>query len=838
MKRILVIEDEETLRMAITATLQKHGYHVLEAGNGDEGLEVARAQSPDLVLSDLYMSGLDGFGVLKGLRSQPATSAIPVILMTGVAESPTARLGMERGADDYLCKPFEMQALVAAVRARLERQAAIEAHAKANEKTLLEILSTTPDLVAIADADTGRLRYLNASGRRMLAIGPDDELAELGLRDFHADTETDLAQQQKIAWAKRHGNWVGESAFLNREGRRVPVSKQILAHRSPSGEVIHISIVARDITERLAAELALRESEKRYRDLIESQGDGVVLADAVQRFTFANPAAEELLGVPAGGLVGRRLQEFLSEKDQATVREQVKLRKQGKRSSYELEIIPNGGKRRQILLSGTPRIDPEGRFCGSLAVLRDITERQQAAEKVERSEQLLRTILDVLPQRVFWKDREGRFLGANHQFLADCGMDTVAGKTDFDIPLSRDQAERFRVDDRRVIESGSPQLDIIEQVTDSMGKTMWLSTSKVPMRNEQGEVVGVLGTYLDLTPLKRAEQERQMMEVQLRQAQKLEAIGQLASGIAHEINTPTQYVGDNTRFFQDSFQNLRKVLESHAELLRAAKSNALTPELIARAEQAAAAGDLDYLFEQIPAAITETLEGIGRITKIVRAMKEFSHPGGKEKALANLNKAIESTVTVARHEWKYVADMHLGLDPDLPGVPCFLGEFNQAVLNLIINAAHAIGDVVKEHPGTKGAITVCTRRDGDHVEVRVSDTGNGIPEAIRPRIFEPFFTTKPVGKGTGQGLSIVYGNVVKKHGGTVRFESEVGKGTTFILRLPLAPCTGEAGTERFESGGGKGTTFFFRLPLKHPAVDVPNVCAGAPVGAPAAALPA
>ena len=306
---------------------------------------------------------------------------------------------------------------------------------------------------------------------------------------------------------------------------------------------------------------------------------------------------------------------------------------------------------------------------------------------------------------------------------------------------------------------------------------------------------------------------------------KLSALGQLAAGIAHEINTPTQYVGDNTRFFQDSFQNIRKVLESHAELLHAAKGNALTPELIARAEQAAAKGDLEYLFEQIPAAITETLEGIGRITKIVRAMKEFSHPGGKEKALANLNKAIESTVTVARHEWKYVADMHLGLDPDLPGVPCFLGEFNQAILNLIINAAHTIADALREHPGTKGTITVTTRRDGNHVEVRVSDTGTGIPEAIRPRIFEPFFTTKPVGKGTGQGLSIVYGNVVKKHGGTVRFESEVGKGTTFILRLPLAPCTGDADRERFELGSDKGTTFFIHLPLKNLALEAPNVCA-------------
>jgi signal transduction histidine kinase len=155
-----------------------------------------------------------------------------------------------------------------------------------------------------------------------------------------------------------------------------------------------------------------------------------------------------------------------------------------------------------------------------------------------------------------------------------------------------------------------------------------------------------------------------------------------------------------------------------------------------------------------------------------------------------LNRAIESTTTVARNTWKYVADLKLELAPDLPVVPCFLGEVNQCVLNLIVNAAHAIGDVVENNPGTKGLITVLTRRDGDHIEVRVTDTGTGIPEAVRPKIFEPFFTTKDVGKGTGQGLAMIYGCIVKRHGGTVTFETEVGRGTTFIMRLPLKPQAG------------------------------------------------
>jgi PAS domain S-box-containing protein len=284
-----------------------------------------------------------------------------------------------------------------------------------------------------------------------------------------------------------------------------------------------------------------------------------------------------------------------------------------------------------------------------------------------------------------------------------------------------------------------------------------------------------------------AQAERDAAEAQLRQAQKLEAIGQLAAGIAHEINTPAQFVSDNTHFVQQSFKIITDVHSLYDEMLEAVKTNTVTPDLVSRVEAAAAAGDLGYLFKEIPEAIGQTLEGIARISKIVCAMKEFSHPGSKTKGPANLNKAIESTATVAHNEWKYVADLKLDLDPELPLVMCFVSDFNQAVLNLIVNAAHAIGDVVQKTPGAKGTIMVSTRREGEAAVVRVSDTGTGIPEEIRPRMFELFFTTKGVGKGTGQGLAMVYSAIVKRHGGTVTFESEVGKGTTFILRLPLEP---------------------------------------------------
>jgi signal transduction histidine kinase len=279
--------------------------------------------------------------------------------------------------------------------------------------------------------------------------------------------------------------------------------------------------------------------------------------------------------------------------------------------------------------------------------------------------------------------------------------------------------------------------------------------------------------------------ERKTMERQLAQSQKLEAIGQLAAGIAHEINTPTQYVGDNTKFLKEAFEDLKGLSDKYKDLMEALKQGGDTKNIVKAIEDTAQEIDTEYLGEEIPKAIEQTLEGVERVTHIVRAMKEFSHPGASEKSAVDINKAIENTITVARNEWKYVAEMVTDFDPTLQPVPCFPGEFNQVVLNLVTNAAHAIGEALGESSTGKGKITVSTLGNADFAEIRVSDTGPGIPPEIRSRIFDPFFTTKEVGKGTGQGLSIAHSVVVGKHGGNLQLETEMGKGSTFIICLPL-----------------------------------------------------
>ena len=332
-----------------------------------------------------------------------------------------------------------------------------------------------------------------------------------------------------------------------------------------------------------------------------------------------------------------------------------------------------------------------------------------------------------------------------------------------------------------------------------------ISFAGFQLRVPQGETLGVMavfskkfitseeatqldawsGTTVQVIRAAQAEKEQAQIQMQLNQAQKLESIGQLAAGIAHEINTPMQYIGDNTHFVRDSLRDMAPVLENHRQLLEAFKQNAVTEGMIEEALQAIKKADLDYLTTEMPRAIEQSLSGVDRVISIVRAMKEFSHPGLESKVATDLNHSIESTIVVARNEWKYSTDLETDFDPAMPLVSCFPGEINQVILNLIINAVHAIEEAQAERNGGKGKITVQTRALPDKVEVRVSDTGKGIPEAIRLKIFDSFFTTKKVGKGTGQGLALAHSVIVKKHGGSISFETKMGVGTTFIVQLPL-----------------------------------------------------
>ncbi|MCK4303334.1 MAG: PAS domain S-box protein [Candidatus Eisenbacteria sp.] len=318
------------------------------------------------------------------------------------------------------------------------------------------------------------------------------------------------------------------------------------------------------------------------------------------------------------------------------------------------------------------------------------------------------------------------------------------------------------------------------QLRTQAGRDFPADLHAAPIPSKDLKMGGMLLCVKDLTALKT-------MERQLLQAQKLQSIGQLASGIAHELNTPTQYVGDNLRFMDEATADIFQLLEAYEKLLSSARAAGVDADRISAVESAIEDADVEYLREEVPKAIQQALEGTQRVTTIVQAMKEFSHPGTGQKQAIDLSHAIRSTITVATNRWKYAAKMEVDFDPDLPAVPCLAGEVNQTVLNLIVNAADAIVEAIPEGSTELGLIKVTTKHNAPWAEIRIQDSGPGIPKEIQDRVFDPFFTTKKVGEGSGQGLAISYVAIVEKHGGTLTFESEEGQGTTFIIRLPLSP---------------------------------------------------
>ena len=279
--------------------------------------------------------------------------------------------------------------------------------------------------------------------------------------------------------------------------------------------------------------------------------------------------------------------------------------------------------------------------------------------------------------------------------------------------------------------------------------------------------------------------KRKGLELQLVQAQKLESVGQLAAGIAHEINTPMQFVSDNIEYLDDCSQRLFEVVDAYEQNLIPDTQPKSWEMRWAELGAVIQRNQFARIRDQIPRAISESREGIERVINIVRAMKEFTHPGCQERVGVDLNNAVCSTMTITRNRWKYAAELELDLDPDLPTLRCVPSEINQVLLNLVVNAADAIVEKLGDNTGQKGIIKVRTRREPSTIVIEVSDTGCGIPDDIRNRVFDPFFTTKDVGKGTGQGLAICYNVVVNKHRGSLEVDSKVGEGTKFVARLPL-----------------------------------------------------
>ena len=528
-----------------------------------------------------------------------------------------------------------------------------------------------------------------------------------------------------------------------------------------------------DVTRRKQAETELQWKTAFLEAQADSTIDGILVVDGGGRQLLHNRRFLEVCKIPA---------ELAASDDQTMLKYAINLIRDPDSFMGKVEHLnnhPNETGRDEIEFKdgsvvdrySAPVIGQDGKHYGRIWTFRDITERKRA----ERELRLTKASLENASATVFWIDPQGHIVYANEAACQSLGYSreelVALSFADIDPLLALEGWDSFW---RECRERRSITIETQYKHKDGRVFPVEMTASHLEFDGQEYSFAFVR----DIT-------QRRELETQLRQAHKLEAIGQLSAGIAHEINTPTQFVTDNLTFLRDSWKAAHDLIELYRSAIRegAGALPRRTSEGLAEAEERL---DLEFILSEAPRAIDQSLDGAQRVAKIVRAMKEFAHPDSAEKTETDLNKAVESTVTVARNEWKYVAELQTELDPSLPRVVCYPGDINQVVLNLVVNAAHAIKEKIKGNE--KGLITVCTRSRGDFAEISVTDSGTGIPEAIRGRVFDPFFTTKEVGKGTGQGLSLAHGVIVKKHSGRIWFETEIGHGTTFFIQLPIKPA--------------------------------------------------
>lgn len=572
-----------------------------------------------------------------------------------------------------------------------------------------------------------------------------------------------------------------ETFLIDEDGiRRIIVwSSQVYTGEDQAIERVIVTGI--DITAQKKMEDLLAREQLLLRSLINSIPDLIFYKDTLGRYIGCNLAFEKFSQHSGGrSIVGHTDYDFypaeVAEKFQITDNQVMTNREP---VIYENQILRPNGKTITLETRKSPYYGPHQEILGVIGIGRDITQHKMDEEALRQANaeiaQLIASLSSILI--VVTIDQIIQHWNPSAQRILGISSDHAVGKHLSDLPINWDRAAIDRFIEKCKKERSPQYLDPM-RFARTNGSEGYLGINISPIYDQENSIAGFILLGSDIT-------ERKALENQVAQGQKLKSIGQLAAGIAHEINTPIQYIGDNAHFLQTSFQDLMVVFNMYTQLGEAVKLGRPTTVQVNEIETAIKKIDLPFLISEIPLAIEQSLDGIQRVSEIVRSMKEFSHPGVTHKTAFNINKGLQSTITVARNEWKYVADVETDLSPNMPSVYCLPGEINQVFLNIIINAAHAIGEKIQKSGGQKGNITITTRSENDWVEIRIKDNGPGIPEHVRQHIFEPFFTTKEVGKGTGQGLAIAYNVVEVKHGGKLSFESRIGEGTTFIIRLPV-----------------------------------------------------
>lgn len=650
------------------------------------------------------------------------------------------------------------------------------------EETVLRlsnIIEASPLPLALLDNE-GKVTLWNAAAEHLFGW----ELEEAVGKSFPALFEETEAQfRESLKWVAQGKSVPSLDARLRtRSGGFVDVSFSLASLDSDVAQSSGIILICEDITERRRTEHELVKSNRLLSTLMANLPGMVYRCrnDADRTLEFVSNGCLPLTGYTPEDLIENNWYSFagtIHELDRQMVLAQLNSAiEQGQPYQLTYRILTVAGDEKWVWEQGACVSGSESGAQILAGLVLDITDSKHEEERRAR----LTTAVEQVVESIVITAVDGTIEYVNPAFESIYGFTQgeVIGKTAASVWSGKQSKEFYDKLWSTILKGEVWQGRLVNKKKN--GEFVEVEATISPVRDANGNIMNFVSVERDVT-------EMNELEAQLRQAQKLEAVGSLAAGIAHEINTPIQFVGDNTHFLSDAFRDLLKLLQTGISLATSEAAITGDASLGKQFLESVNTADYEFLRQEIPRAIDQTLQGVERIATIVRAMKDFSHPDRREKSTIDVNKALETTLIVARNELKYVAEVKTEFAKDLPLVPAFSGALNQVFLNLLVNAAHAIADVVGEGSKGKGTITVRTRREKDQVVIEISDTGTGITPEIQERIFDPFFTTKVVGKGTGQGLAIARSVVIDKHAGTLTFDTEIGKGTTFYVRLPISP---------------------------------------------------
>ena len=771
--KIILFETNKKTQSVIYQCLEKEGYEIHLATNDKEGFELYNKVQPILVILDISVLVSSRFAIFYKIKS--LSNHCSVIVLTDPDNPKEIEKCFDYGVTSFLRKPineYELKGLV--------RNAVALRHMKQNQLHETTLRKNLEEL--LSELKSSALTFLAALPKEVFNIRKDGTILSY---DSGKSNIIVLSKFYKEKVGKKINEVfpinVAQQIMFNIEKVIKTGSSQIFQYTVRQNldirkHIVRIEINGKDkvmayvfsFTDFNRTKKLITHKTSEWASTFDAVSDLIIITDKNGKIMLCNKSTSEHIHARHKELVGNMINEVFHTDFKSDSRISKPRMKDVKLS------FPHGW----FNVASYP-LNLEGKVHGIVYVIKDINDRKHAEEELlyvnKQNDLILKSMSSLLicvnsyNNITLWNRTAEKIFGI-------AAKDTI-GKSFFECNINWDWPRIGQCFSDCQKDERSVQLKDFKYTSHAMKKG-FLNITISPFVGQEDNRLDFVLSGEEIT-------EYKILENEFSHSQKLKSVGQLSAGVAHEINTPIQYIGDNIRFIEESVTDLFNLLAKYNTFLEKAKEGQISAELIAELEEYKEQIDLQYILDDVPAAVKQSLEGINRVAEIVQAMKEFSHPIEQEKTLIDINRAIDSVIKVSRNEWKYVAEIKTNLDAGLPLVLCLPGEMNQVYLNLIINAAHAITDVVGNRPEDKSCITISTCKIEEQVEIRIKDTGTGIPDDVKPYVFDPFFTTKEIGKGTGQGLSLAYAIVVEKHGGSISFETEIGKGTIFIIRLPI-----------------------------------------------------